>query len=85
MWQWWAVGSGFEFGHGRWGSLLAGGLGLDVAVGFCLGGGGVFRHRQWVGRDGRRWAAIVFSLRFLFSVLRLDEIGFNLVYSRAYF
>jgi hypothetical protein len=29
--------------------------------------------------------AIVFSLRFLFSVLRLDEIGFNLMYPKAYF
>jgi hypothetical protein len=32
------------------GSLLAGGLGLDVAVGFCLGGGGEFRRRQWAGQ-----------------------------------
>jgi hypothetical protein len=44
------VGSGFESRHGRWGLLLAGGLGLDVAVGFCLGGGSVFRRRQWAGR-----------------------------------
>jgi hypothetical protein len=31
--QWWAVDSNLGMGGG---SLLAGGLGLDVAVGFCL-------------------------------------------------
>ena len=54
------LGSGFEFGHGQLvvdsnlgmggGSLLAGGLGLDVTVGFYLGGGGMFQRQQWAGR-----------------------------------
>ena len=44
---WWAVDSNLGIGGG---SLLAGGLELDVAVGFCLGGGGVFRCRQWARR-----------------------------------
>jgi hypothetical protein len=38
----WAVDSNLGMGEG---SLLAGGLGLDVAVGFCLGGGGDFRRQ----------------------------------------
>ena len=49
MWQSWVVGSRFETGHGRWGSLVASGLRLDVVVGFYSGGGDVFWHQQWVG------------------------------------
>ena len=44
------VGGGFKLGHGWWGSLLAGGLRLDVSVGFCLGGGSMFQRWQWAGR-----------------------------------
>jgi hypothetical protein len=54
----WATDSNLGMGGWQWiricawagGSLLADGLGLDVAVGFCLGGGGMFRRRQWAGR-----------------------------------
>jgi hypothetical protein len=55
--KWRSWRSGAMVGGGQWiriwawvgGSLLTGGLGLDVAMGFCLGGGGVFRCQQWAG------------------------------------
>jgi hypothetical protein len=82
------LGSGFESGHGR------------LAVDSNLGLGGWFASGRWprVGRGSGfllgRWRHVPASavswvvmgdLRFLFSVLRLNEVGFNLVYTRAYF
>ena len=78
---------GFKSGHGQWGSLLTGGLGLDMAMGLYLGGGGGSLPGRWrrVSTSAVGWAAMVFNLRFLFLVGRLNEIGFNMVYSIVYF
>jgi hypothetical protein len=82
------LGSGFESRHGR------------LAMDSNLGMGGGFASGRWsrAGRGGGfllgRWRhvpasavgwAVMGGLRFLFLVLRLNEVGFNLVYTRAYF
>jgi hypothetical protein len=58
--QWWAVGSGFKFGHGR---------GFSSGRWSRAGRGGGFLFGRWrrVPTSAVGWAAIVFSLSFCFQ------------------
>jgi hypothetical protein len=82
------LGSRFESGHGR----LAVDSNLGMGGGFASGwwsragpGSGFLLGRWWHVLASVVGWAVMGGLRFLFSVLRLNEVGFNLVYTRAYF